>query len=252
MNLFSDLGLRECEAGLWAAGSFVVYLLPTHAAWAGRHRLGMVAEAKWLSLGAQAGRWAVWIGIPYLALGGWPMQSGAIPASAMGLIGSTWSWRMWVEALGQGTLIGLAIFLGLEFTRLVVGRAQRARGRQAPVRPGPARPWWEQSVEVAALDVHWAFYWATMAVVSGDRYAGQWLGLGLIYLELALHPFWRRNLGSPEGSQGCWEQAALALGVTMVFWQTGSLWICMGVHEILAVVLSQKSARRRRAALAVE
>lgn len=252
MSFLAGLSVQAFQAGLWIAGSLVAYVLIAHAAWLMQRRLGFGTRAGWLKPVGRAGWWVFRIGLPYLALGGWPMQRGAIPASAMGWVGSGWSSWTWFEMAGSGALVGLVVFVGLILVRTYVERALRSRRKPVPVLEPSRLPWWEHLAEIVAIDVHWAFYWAGMAGVLGDSYIGLWAGLGLIYLELALDPFWRRDLGSPDRSHGRWQRAALALGMAMVFWQTRNLWVCITVHWLLEAVLLPLLSGYRSAAQAVD
>jgi hypothetical protein len=244
----SGFSVQACQAGLWIAGSLVAYVLIAHVAWLVQRRLGSSDRAGWLKPVGRAGSWAFRIGVPYLALGGWPMRRGAIPASAMGWVGPGWSSWTWFEMAGRGALVGLVVFVGLVLARFYVERASRSRRKPMLIPEPSGLPWWEHLAEIAAIDVHWAFYWAGMAVVLGDGYIGLWAGLGLLYLESALDPFWRQDLGSPVRSSRRWQRAALALGLAMVFLQIGNLWICIAIHWLLEAVLLPLSFGYRSAA----
>ena len=67
-------------------------------------------------------------------------------------------------------------------------------------------------------------------------YKGVFLGLGLVYLEWALNPAWRRGWRALPRAAEQWLQAALALVSALVFLLTRNLWLCLGVHAVLALL----------------
>lgn len=236
----------------WLLGSVLAYGLGANALWLLRPRHWQtVPRGGWLS---QAARFLFYLGIPYLALGGWPRGpfQGLLLLGDMGLVGlgGIWTPNRWLEAVG--TALGLGLVAGL---LLFLAWANANRGPSMGSGPlsehrlrFPPRPWWAILVDVLYLEIHWAFYRGALAVLLGDRYAGVFLGLALVYLEWGLNPFWRHGwrIGSRAAAQ--WLRAALALVVALIFLLTRNLWVCLGVHLVLELAfwgLGQERAEAR-------
>jgi hypothetical protein len=86
---------------------------------------------------------------------------------------------------------------------------------------------------VLYLEVHWAFYRGALAVILDDGYAGAFLGLGLVYLEWSLDPFWRRGWGLGSQAAQRWLRAALVLIIALLFLLTRNLWVCLVAHSLI-------------------
>jgi hypothetical protein len=229
----------------WVGGSLLIYVLAANALWLARStRLGRLPAGQWL---VQAGRFLFYLGIPYLALGGWPRQpyTGLLSLEDMGIVGLSGRWPVtrWLEALGTGLTVGLVAFLVLI---VAWSGAQRMAGRVQLC--FPSRPWWAIWVDVLYLEVHWAFYRGALSVALDDLYAAVFWGLGLVYVEWALDPFWRQGwrLGSQAAER--WLRAALALVIALLFFLTRNLWVCLGVHWLLEVIFWHLGRERTRAA----
>jgi hypothetical protein len=229
-EIVNSLALAYSESPLlfWVLGSVLVYTLGTNALWLARSRgLSSSPGRGWL---VQTARYLFYLGIPYLALGGWPRPpfSGLLSLEDLGLVGlgGRWPVTRWLEAVGVGLGFGLAALL---FLLLAWANANRHAGSLR----FPSRPWWAILVDVLYLEVHWAFYRGALAIVLGDLYVAVFLGLGLVYLEWGLNPFWRQGWRSMSGAAAQWLRAALALAVALLFLFTRNLWICLGVHTLL-------------------
>lgn len=226
---------------VWVLGSALIYVLGTVLLWLIKPKISWRSPySRWL---LQVGRFVFYVGIPYLALGGWPRQpfQGLLLPDDMGLVGMGERWTVvrWLESAGTGVGLGLATLL-----ILALGWASaswRGNGSRLQFRP---RPWWLLLLDVIYLEVHWAFYRGAFAVLIGDVYAGAVTGLGLAYLEWSLNPFWRRGwrLGSQAAEQ--WLRAALALAMALLFLLTRNLWICLGIHFLLELAFWQMGRRR--------
>jgi hypothetical protein len=227
----------------WLWGSVLTYALATNIVWrfkdswpSSRHR--------WL---VQGGRFAFYLAIPYLALGGWPQRPyrGLLALEDMGFVGfgGRWPVTRWLEGAATGLGWGL---LALLILILALKNANRpADGVQLHLAPPP---WWAILIDVLYLEVHWAFYRGAWAVALQDVYAGIFLGLGLTYLVWSLSPFWRRDWWTATWAGGRWLRAALALVVTCLYLLTRNLWICLAVHGLLELALWQLGrAELRRA-----
>jgi len=213
----------------WLLGSVLAYALATNALWLARSFASLrMTWAGWL---LQVGRFLFYVGIPYLVLGGWPLRPfhGQLSFQDMGLVGLGGSWTVgrWLGAVGAGLGLGAAALLILIL----------ARGGAKDVPPFPRHPWWTIVVDVAYLEVHWAFYRAALAVLLGDLYLGVFAGLGLVYAEWVMSPFWRRGWRQESRAAAQWLRAALALVIAVLFLLTQNLWICLAVHCPLELIL---------------
>jgi hypothetical protein len=205
----------------------LAYSLATNALWLAKSRkLSLPGWSEWL---IQASRFVFYLGIPYFALGGWPLPpfSELLSPQDMGLvgIGGRWPPTRWLDAVSTGVGFGLISLL-----ILLLAWISANRGRDG-IRLGfPFRPWWVIIIDVLYLEVHWAFYRGAMAVTLDDIYVGVFLGTALVFLEWALNPFWRSGWRSGGMAATQWLQAALALVVAVLYLFTRNLWVCMGVH----------------------
>lgn len=218
---------------LWVAASILAYTLVVNVLWLlrpARHQ-AVHRQSYWQPL-VQAGRFLFFLGVPYLALGGWPRPpfSGLLSLDDLGLVGFSPRWPAirWLGAVGTGLGMGLLAFVVLLLAWLSANRPRQAgRFRFA------SRPMWALLVDGLYLQVHWAFYRGALAVVLDDVYPAVFLGLGLVYLEWALNPFWRQGWRQSSGAAGRWLRAALALVSALVFLSTRNLWVCLGVHWLV-------------------
>jgi hypothetical protein len=217
----------------WVAGSVLAYGLATNGLWLLRS-CGSPGPSyrRWI---AGIGRFLFFLGIPYLALGGWPRHpfEGLVSLDGMGLVGLRPHWQVarWLQSAGTGLMLGL-----IAFSLLLLGWAAANRRNSAYRLWFPARPWWALLVDVLYLEVHWAFYRAALAVTLNDLYLGAFAGLGVVYLEWASNPFWRRAWRDRSQLTGTWLRTAMALVVTMVFLLTHSLWVCLGIHWLTEII----------------
>jgi hypothetical protein len=242
-DVVDQLPLTYAESPLlyWVLGSVLAYALATNALSLAKARgFHPLLNREWL---IQVARFAFYLGIPYLALGGWPRPpfSGLLSLQDMGLVGlgGRWSPTRWLEAVGSAVGFGLVALLLL---LLAWANANRhTTGTQLHL---PPRPWWMILIDALYLQVHWAFYRGALAVELGDVYTGVFLGLGLIYLEWALNPFWRQGWRTETLAAGQWLRAALALVVAILFLFTRNLWVCLGVHGALELTFQSLGRER--------
>jgi hypothetical protein len=214
----------------WTVGSLLAFVLGTNLLWLTRSI--SVRRTSYGRAFEQAGRFVFFLGIPYLVLGGWPRRpfQGLLSLEDLGLVGVNprWPATRWLDAAGTAVGLGLVAFLVLALAWTNVHRGSPdSRLRFLP------RPWGVILVDVLYLQVHWAFYRSALAVTLGDLYPGVFLGLGLIYLEWSLNPFWRQGWQSESQAAVRWLEAALALLVALLFLLTRNLWACLAVHLIL-------------------
>lgn len=217
----------------WVAGSALVSALATNGLWLLRSR-GFWGSSYWRWIGEMA-RFLFFLGIPYLALGGWPRRpfQGLVSLNDMGIVGlrPPWPAARWLQATGTGLALGL-----IAFSLLLLGWAAANRRNSAYRLWFPPRPWWALLVDVLYLEVHWAFYRAALAVTVDDLYVGTFAGLGVVYLEWALNPFWRQAWRDRSQVAAHWLRSALALVMAVVFLLTHSLWVCLGIHWLIELI----------------
>ena len=225
----------------WVAGSLLAYVVGVNALWLLRDWLRRPC-VRWL---LQVGRFLFYLIPPYLVLGGWPQQpyQGLLSLEDMGIVGLSEHWPItrWLEAAG----VGLASVVIALVVLSVAWVSANRRGGSTWLLFSPSR-WWAVLVGVLYLEVHWAFYRGALAVMLGDAYAGAFLGLGLVYLEWSLDPFWKRGwwLGSRAAQR--WLRAVLVLLITLLFLLTRNLWVCLVAHLLIEFPMRQLGRGRAR------
>jgi hypothetical protein len=220
----------------WLVGSVLAYALATNALWLTRSLVSpRMSWANWL---LQVGRFLFYLGIPYLVLGGWPRRpfQGLLSLQDIGLLGpgGTWTVSRWLGAVGTGLGLGTVALLILILARRHAGHLP----------PFPRRPWWAIVIDVVYLEVHWAFYRAALTFQFNSLYLEVFAGLGLVYAEWVVSPFWRRGWREESQAAGRWLRAALALVIAVLFLMTQNLWICLLVHFLLEVVFYSHSRQK--------
>lgn len=230
---------------LWILGSVLIYALATNALWLLRDRW----RSPYRNGLVEVGRFLFYLAIPYLALGGWPQPPyrGLLSLEDMGLVGlgGRWPITRWFEAAGIGLGWGLAVLLILF---LAWWNANR-HGDDLRLRFA-ARPWWLTAIDVLYLEVQWAFYRGALTVTLDNVYAGVFLGAGLTYLQWSLSPFWRQGWRLESRAAALWLRASLALVITVLFFLTRNLWICLVSHWLLELSLRTLGRARSRQELA--
>ena len=220
----------------------------------------------------EVGRFLFYLGIPYLVLGGWPLRPfrGLLSLEEMGLVGLGGSWTVtrWLAAVGAGLGLGSVALVILLFAWHQVNDNLRL----------PRNPRWAIVIDVIYMEVHWAFYRASLAVLLGDLYLGVFAGLGLVYAEWIVNPFWRQGwrptptalhaalndgLGFTEIpfrggdcreeslAAGQWLRAALAMVSALIFLLTQNLWICLTAHWLVELVFYSHSRQKAHSPPAV-
>ncbi len=237
------LAIAASPLAAWIGGSVLIYAVGSNVFWlfkdSLRHPIGRVL--------VQAGRFSFALVIPYLAWGGWPRRpyQGLLSLEDMGIVGLSERWPLtrWLEAAGIG--LGLGV-LALVLLILAWAGANRRDG-STRLLFAPSH-WWAVLVSVLYLQVHWAFYRGALAVILDDMYAGMFLGLGLVYLEWSLSPFWRKSWRTASRAAESWLRASLALVIALLFFLSRNLWICLGVHLLIESsmrLLGREQTRRR-------
>ncbi len=218
----------------WVLGSLVAYVVGGHVLWWLRSR--SLWRPPYGGLLEEAGRFLFFLGVPYLALGGWPRppSSGLLSLGDLGFVwwGSRWPATRWLQAVGNGLGLGLAASVVLLVGWANANRSSSQDGQIPRIRFSP-RPWWLLLIDVVYLEVHWAFYRGALALLLEDVYLGVFASLGLVYLQWGLNPLWRR--GWLQGSQAAsrWLRSALALTAALIFLTTRNLWICLLAHGLI-------------------
>jgi hypothetical protein len=218
----------------WVLGSVLAYVALAHVLWLVRSR--SLWRPLYSGLLEQTGRLLFFLGVPYLALGGWPRPplSGLLSLADLGFVGwgPSWPATRWLQAAGNGLGLGLAASAILLLAWVI---ANRGMTRESAYRGlwFPSRPWWWLLVDVLYLEVHWAFYRGALTLLLDDAYVGVFVGAALIYLEWGLDPLWRQ--GWRQGSQAAsrWLCSAQALIAAVIFLTTGNLWVCLLVHGLI-------------------
>lgn len=226
----------------WIGGSVLIYAVGSNVLWLFKDSLRRpIARVL-----VQAGRLSFALIIPYLAWGGWPRRpyQSLLSLEDMGIVGLSERWPLtrWLEAAGIGLGLGA---LALVLLILAWAGANR-RGGDTRLLFTPSH-WWTVLVSVLYLEVHWAFYRGAVAVILDDAYAGMFLGLGLVYLEWSLSPFWRRSWRPASHAAESWLRASVALVIALLFFFSRNLWICLGIHLLIESsmrLLGRESARR--------
>jgi hypothetical protein len=228
---------------IWVLGSVLIYAFATNALWLFKDRW----RSPYRRWSVRVGRFLFFLAVPYLALGGWPRgpYQGLLSLEDMGIVGLNehWSVTRWLEATGIGLGWGLVALL---FLALALASANRRT--EGAWLHFPSRPWWLILMDGLCLGVHWAFYRSALAVALDDVYAGVFLGLGLIYLEWSLNPFWRHACRIESQAATTWLRAALALVAALLFFLTRYLWICLAVFWLLEFALRHLGRQRVRSA----
>lgn len=255
------------EGWLWLGGSLLLAVLWANLAWFFRRpRSGAPGEfvtrlvawrfSPWL---LQVFRLLYYLGLPFAAL---LWGRDAVVSRLLGLqvirlrvsgakatnayVAANWlDWAAdvgWAAAVGIGTWGLLA--LGWWFYRRAVVAAD-----DQDVTSG-ADTGWVFLRESAYHEVHWAFY-RNAPILTVGAYWGVWMGLGLVAVEAALNPAWRRDLANPQRTPGRLVRAALAVISSALFWLTENLWLALALHwgvswglDVLARTLPLSPDRR--------
>jgi hypothetical protein len=219
---------------LWIGGSLLIYTIGANLLWLRKGALRL-PYARWL---VQVGRFAFYLIIPYLALGGWPRRpyQGLLSLEHMGIVGLGGGWpaTRWLEAAGVGLGWGVLTLVIMILAWLSANRREGSTSLQF----APSR-WWAVLVSVLYLQVHWAFYRGALSAILDDAYAGTFLGLGLVYLEWSLNPFWRRGWQVASQAAERWLRASLVLITALLFVLSRNLWVCLAVHVLLEFSMRQ-------------
>lgn len=213
------------------AGSVLLYAIATNT-WYGLAKVRPVSSP-YLSILRPLSSLLFYLGIPYLAMGGWPRRplQGLLSPIDLGLVvpGAAWPVVRWLEALSTSFGVGL-----LTFAILFLAWKSSRQGLDDP-RSLPVRPAWNLLIEGLYLQIHWAFYRGGLAVFLDDVYLGVFWGLALIYVEWSLNQSWRAGWQDPFQAAVCWLRAGLALASALLFLLTRNLWGCLLMHWLVEI-----------------
>jgi len=175
----------------------------------------------------QALRFIYYLGIPYVAL-----TRGVTNPTLMGV-------RVidWFEGIALGTVLGLGTLALLIWGWRHSLQAVAELGHWPQGRPFLTEvsilltPWgWGLILlEVLYLEIHWAFYRGATIRLLGNYY-GVFLSLLLILAEWWLNPGIRKSMGIAYRSGETMTTAATAFSITIIYYFTSNLWLCIAVH----------------------
>jgi hypothetical protein len=229
-QLLPFVSTPEQERLVWLAGSVLLYVLGTNAAWAFRRVVTRWPAARLILAGLV--RFVFFVGVPYTALLG-----GVITLKSLGLAQAPQR-----ESLNQGVPLALgAVFLmgliGWYYRREVTSLGEETAPSLQATRQMLGRPWgWVLLlIGVAYQQIHWAFYRALPFLILDDLYAGAFLGLALVLLEAYADPRVRHDLADPAGAEWLVLSAGFAVVTTVLFVLTGTSWLGAGIHFTTAI-----------------
>ncbi len=180
----------------------------------------------------QALRFIYYLCIPYAAL-----TRGVTNPVLMGMWAMRWFEISWFEDVALGTVLGLGTLILILWAwrhylqaTAEIGHSQQSRPFLPQVR-ALLTPWgWGLILlEVLYLETHWAFYRGAAIRLLGDYY-GAFASLLVILTEWWLNPEIRRNLGMMYQRGETMTTAATALSITVTYYFTSNLWLCLAVH----------------------
>lgn len=184
-------------------------------------------------------RFLYYLCVPYLAL-----TRGVTSPSLMGMWAADWFHVRWFEEIGLGLVLGLGtlVLLLLSWGHYVRATAQIGYERGRKPFPAAVRmlltPWgWGLIVlEVLYLELHWAFYRSATIRLVGDYY-GVFLGFLLILAEWFLNPQIRQKLDTAHLGGETISIAVIAFSMTIIYYFTSNLWLCIAVHLAIQFAL---------------
>lgn len=220
----------------WILGSVLLYAVGTNLRWLTRSN--DIWRSPYTGWAVGIGRFLFFLGIPYLALGGWPRRpyQGLLSPQDLGIVGLDTQWppTRWLGAAGVGLGLGLVTLFVLALAWRNANRANDGTSLRFPYQPR-----WLVLLAVVYLEVHWAFYRSALVAIQEELYTGVLSGLALVYLEWALDPAWRRGWRQQSQAAYQWLRVALPLLSALTFLLTRNLWVSLVIHGLLTLCLSQ-------------
>lgn len=218
--------------GIYGLGANLVHFLRSPSAGRFGRWLRTSESRPYGSVPLEVLRFLYYLCVPYVAL-----TRGVTNASLMGLWSIDWFKVSWFERLGLGTVLGLGTLVLLLWGWRRYLQAATAIGYWPYGRPfmesakTVLTPWgWGLILlEVLYLEIHWAFYRGATIRLLGDYY-GVFLSMLVIVGEWWLNPQTRRYLSMARQNGETLTTVAMALSVTIVYYFTSNLWLCVAVH----------------------
>ena len=203
-------------------------------------------------------RLVFYIGVPLAALMLGSAGVGGVNERYLGVVvgseiggGLADTWLDWAERAGVAAAMAIGAWAVLALCWSGYSRAL-VRGQITPA-PAPHASGWILLREAAFCEVHWAFYrnapaytLAGLGGLSADQYWSVWWGLGLVALEAALNPAWRREMLDAERAPAQLQKASLAVVSAVLFGMTYSLLLAVAVHWAVGWGLQRWSEARQR------
>lgn len=235
------------EGWLWLGGSLLLAVLWANLVWLFREpRGGTIGEAAsrlaawrfspWL---LQSLRLLYYVGTPFAALlwghdavvgrllGLQPLRL-PIPGQESASAYTAANWADWARDAGWAMAVGIGTWGLLAMAWWTYRRAVATIGETDPGIAVPGSGWLYLR-EASYHELHWAFYRNAPAVVLG-KYWGAWIGLGLVGIEAALNPAWRKGLSDPRQAPCQLMRSSLAIASSVVFLLTENLWLALALH----------------------
>ena len=251
------------EGWVWLGGSLFLIVLAANVSWFFRRpRSGAIGEfvaglvswrfSPWL---LQVMRLLAYIGVPFAALlwGHDAVTRGLLALQPFELAGPSWraaggslanDWLDWARDTGWAVALGMGVFVLLATGWWAYRRALITAGIGGATTEIETSGWVVLR-EAVYHEVHWAFYRnAPILTLDGylgftlGKYWGVWVGLALVALEALLNPAWRHGLTDAERAPAQLMRAALAIVSSILFLQSGNLWLALALHFGVSVGMS--------------
>ena len=243
------------ESWVWLGGSLFLAALSANVAWLFRHpKAGPIGEfvtrliawnfSPWL---LQILRLAYYVGVPFAAL---IWGNDAVTEILLGFrraAGATGAdnWLDWVYDAGWAATLGIGAWGFLALGWWAYRRALMTVDVSSAV-PGSNTSGWTLLRRAIYHEVHWGFY-RNAPILALDKYLGftlakywgTWVGLALVALETVLNPAWRRELADAKQAPTQLMRVALAIVSSILFLQTGNLWLALVLHFLVSFGLSK-------------
>lgn len=215
------------ERLVWLGASLLLHVLGSLLAWM------LSATRVWRPLRRFAVgplRFAYFVGLPYAAL-----LSGAVTLQALGIVGTAQA-----EHPGMAAAVALAGAVLITVWQYHLHRATRPLepAAESPRPPGPSTRRWDwvfELIDAGYQEAHWAFYRGLPILLLQSVYAGAFVGLALILVEMLSDPATRYGLATPPHAERFALAGSLAVVSTVLFVLTGTSWAGAGAHLLTLI-----------------